>query len=59
MNDRERELIRLVVDGDIRKAQAQAKIILNETILKTQRIADELGLREGIDYFVIKDNCYV
>lgn len=28
-------------------------------ILKTQRIADELGLREGIDYFVIKDNCYV
>lgn len=37
MNDRERELIRLVVDGDIRKAQAQAKIILNETTLKWQR----------------------
>lgn len=29
MNDKERELIRFVVDGDIRKAQKQAQIILN------------------------------
>ena len=30
MNDYERALIRYVVDGDIRNAQKQAKIILNK-----------------------------
>lgn len=26
-------------------------------LLKAQRIADELGMKEGEDYFLIKDNC--
>lgn len=29
MNDRERDLIRIVCDGDIRLAQKQARIVLN------------------------------
>lgn len=45
MNDRERELIRLVVDGDIRKAQAQAKIILNETTTAKDKQFKEYQLR--------------
>lgn len=45
MNDRERELIRLVVEGDIRKAQAQAKIILNETTTAKDKQFKEYQLR--------------
>lgn len=45
MNDRERELIRLVVDGDIRKAQAQAKIILNATTTAKDKQFKEHQLR--------------
>lgn len=45
MNDRERELIRLVVEGDIRKAQTQAKIILNETTTAKGKQFKEYQLR--------------
>lgn len=45
MNNRERELICLVIDGDIRKAQAQAKIILNETTTAKDKQFKEYQLR--------------
>lgn len=43
------------LDGSFTKTVCEAKNL--NGILKAQRIADELGLKEGIDYFVIKDNC--
>ncbi len=43
------------VDGLFTKCILQAK---NKTaILKAVKMADELGMKEGTDYFLIKDNC--
>lgn len=42
MNDYERALIRYVVDGDIRNAQKQAKIILNKIATEKDRKFNEL-----------------
>lgn len=43
MNDRERELIRYVVDGDIRKSQQAARIILNGlTAKKDEQFRDNM-----------------
>lgn len=43
------------LDGSFTKTVCEAKNL--NGIFKAQRIAEELGLKEGIDYFVIKDNC--
>lgn len=43
------------LDGSFTKTVCEAKNL--NGILKAQRIADEHGLKEGTDYFVIKDNC--
>ena len=43
------------LDGSFTKTVCEANNL--NGIFKAQRIAEELGLKEGIDYFVIKDNC--
>ena len=43
------------LDGSFTKTVCEAKNL--NGILKAQKIAEELGLKEGIDYFIIKDNC--
>ena len=42
-------------DGSFTKTVCETKN--RNGILKAQRIAEGLGLKEGIDYFVIKDDC--
>ena len=46
MNDYERALIRYVVDGDIRNAQKQAKIILNKIATEKDRKFKEYQLKK-------------
>lgn len=46
MNDYERALIRYVVDGDIRNAQKQAKIILNKIVTEKDRKFKEYQLKK-------------
>lgn len=46
MNDSERELLRLVCDGDIRKAQLQARIILNGICAKKDESFKQNNLRK-------------
>lgn len=46
MNEQQRQLIRHVCDGDIRKAQQQAQIILNETTTQKDRQFCEYNLRK-------------
>ena len=43
------------LDGSFTKTVCETKNL--NGILKAKRIAEELGLKEDIDYFVIKDNC--
>ena len=43
------------LDGSFTKTVCEAKNL--NGILKAAKIADELGLKEGTDYVVIKDNC--
>ena len=43
------------LDGSFTKTVCEAKNLIG--ILKAAKIADELGLKEGTDYIVIKDNC--
>ena len=46
MNDYERALIRYVVDGDIRNAQKQAKIILNKIATEKDKKFKEYQLKK-------------
>lgn len=52
----EKDLFEQWIDGAFTKVVCQAKN--RNQLLKAKTIAEELGLKEGEDFFLIKDNCY-
>lgn len=53
--DIDADILEQWLDGSFTKTVCEAKNL--NGILKAAKIADELGLKEGTDYVVIKDNC--
>lgn len=43
------------INGSFTKTVCEAKNL--NGINKAKQIADEMGLKEGVDYFIIRDNC--
>ena len=54
--DLERDLVEQWIQGAFTKVVLQAKN--RNQLLKAVEMAKELGMEEGTDYFLIKDNCY-
>lgn len=51
----DKDLYEQWIDGAFTKCVLQAKN--KNQLLKAKTMAEELGMKEGIDFFLIKDNC--
>ena len=54
--DLEKDLVEQWINGAFTKVVLQAKN--RNQLMKAVEMAEELGMKEGEDYFLIKDNCY-
>ena len=52
----DKDLYEQWIDGSFTKCVLQAKN--RNHLMKAKTMAEELGMREGEDFFLIRDNCY-